>query len=107
MLIVGGGDSALDWTLNLAPLAKHLTLLHRRNDFRAAPDSVNKMRALVGKAKSICARPGHLAGRSGRPAQYGRRQEQRRLNFEIALRRNAAVLRADMKLGPVANWGSS
>src|SRR6201999_2128763 len=34
VLIVGGGDSALDWTLNLAPLAKHLTLLHRRSEFR-------------------------------------------------------------------------
>ena len=47
VLIVGGGDSALDWTLNLQPLAKALTLLHRRDDFRAAPDSVKKMRALV------------------------------------------------------------
>ncbi len=37
ILVVGGGDSALDWTLNLAPLASHLTLLHRRSEFRAAP----------------------------------------------------------------------
>ncbi len=42
VLIVGGGDSALDWTLNLAPIASRLTLLHRRSEFRAAPDSVNK-----------------------------------------------------------------
>ena len=47
ILIVGGGDSALDWTLNLEPLANSMTLLHRRDDFRAAPDSVNKMRELV------------------------------------------------------------
>src|SRR5581483_8237200 len=51
VLIVGGGDSALDWTLNLAPLAKHLTLMHRRDAFRAAPDSVNKMHALVADGK--------------------------------------------------------
>src|SRR5579864_6720026 len=51
VLIVGGGDSALDWTLNLAPIASHLTLLHRRDQFRAAPDSVNKMMALVGEGK--------------------------------------------------------
>src|ERR1700734_3613513 len=51
VLIVGGGDSALDWTLNLAPLASHLTLLHRRSEFRAAPDSVNKMMSLVGEGK--------------------------------------------------------
>src|SRR5262245_21838043 len=47
ILVVGGGDSALDWTLNLAPLAGRLPLLHRRDAFRAAPDSVNKMRTLV------------------------------------------------------------
>jgi len=46
----GGGDSALDWTLNLAPVASHLTLLHRRSEFRAAPDSVNKMTALASTA---------------------------------------------------------
>ena len=47
LLVVGGGDSALDWTLNLQPIAKRLTLVHRRDEFRGAPDSVNKMRALV------------------------------------------------------------
>ena len=47
LLVVGGGDSALDWTLNLQPIAKSLTLVHRRDEFRGAPDSVNKMRALV------------------------------------------------------------
>src|SRR5215212_4812668 len=51
ILIVGGGDSALDWTLNLQPIAKSLTLLHRRDDFRAAPDSVKKMRELVADGK--------------------------------------------------------
>ena len=40
VLIVGGGDSALDWTLNLQPIARSLTLMHRRDDFRAAPHSV-------------------------------------------------------------------
>ena len=51
ILVVGGGDSALDWVLNLQPLARKMTLLHRREDFRAAPDSVNKMRALVASGK--------------------------------------------------------
>src|SRR5262245_54328870 len=51
ILIVGGGDSALDWTLNLAPIAKHLTLLHRRQEFRAAPDSVNKMTSMLKDGK--------------------------------------------------------
>src|SRR6185437_4874020 len=51
VLIVGGGDSALDWTLNLEPLARSLTLLHRRDEFRAAPHSVEQMRALVAANK--------------------------------------------------------
>ena len=46
LVIVGGGDSALDWTLNLQPVAKSVTLVHRRPEFRAAPDSVNKMYAM-------------------------------------------------------------
>jgi thioredoxin reductase (NADPH) len=51
ILIAGGGDSALDWTLNLAPLAKHLTLVHHRDGFRAAQHSVNQMRALAAEGK--------------------------------------------------------
>src|ERR1700726_4882413 len=51
ILIVGGGDSALDWTLNLHPIAKRVTLLHRRDEFRAAPHSVEQMRALVASGK--------------------------------------------------------
>src|ERR1700755_2850990 len=46
LVIVGGGDSALDWTLNLQPVAKSVTLVHRRPEFRAAPDAVNKMYAM-------------------------------------------------------------
>ncbi|MGB6388788.1 MAG: NAD(P)/FAD-dependent oxidoreductase, partial [Methyloceanibacter sp.] len=46
IVIAGGGDSALDWTVNLAPIAGSLTLLHRRAEFRAAPDTVRKMREL-------------------------------------------------------------
>ena len=59
LVIVGGGDSALDWTLNLQPLARSLTLVHRRDEFRAAPDSVNKMRALLADGKiRFVTRPG-------------------------------------------------
>ena len=51
VVIAGGGDSALDWTLNLQPIAKKILLVHHRDGFRAAPDSVNKMRALVADGK--------------------------------------------------------
>ena len=45
--IVGGGDSALDWALTLHKKSKNLTLIHRRKDFRAAPDTVNKIMKLI------------------------------------------------------------
>jgi thioredoxin reductase (NADPH) len=51
VLIAGGGDSALDWTLNLAPIAERLTLVHHRDGFRAAQHSVNRMRELVSEGK--------------------------------------------------------
>ena len=47
IVVVGGGDSALDWAIELAPKAERLTLLHRREQFRAAPASVERMRAMV------------------------------------------------------------
>ena len=45
--IVGGGDSALDWALTLHKKSKNLTLIHRRKEFRAAPDTVNKIMKLI------------------------------------------------------------
>src|SRR5579885_2319523 len=68
IVIAGGGDSALDWTLNLAPIARSLTLVHRRDAFRAAPDSVNKMRALVadGKIDLLLGQISVLEGPDGR-----------------------------------------
>ena len=67
VVVVGGGDSALDWTLNLQPVAKSVTLIHRRDEFRAAPDSVNKMRALVseGRLKFILGQVTKLHGAGG------------------------------------------
>ena len=51
LVIAGGGDSALDWSLALQPLARSLTLVHRRDEFRASPHSVARMRALVAEDK--------------------------------------------------------
>ncbi|MGH6879093.1 MAG: NAD(P)/FAD-dependent oxidoreductase [Rhizomicrobium sp.] len=51
ILIAGGGDSALDWTINLAPIAKSLTLVHHRDGFRAQQHSVNRMRELAADGK--------------------------------------------------------
>ena len=53
IVIAGGGDSALDWTVNLAPIAGSLTLLHRRPEFRAAP--LRSARCGSWKLKAWCA----------------------------------------------------
>lgn len=45
VMIVGGGDSALDWALMLEPIASHVTLIHRRDEFRAHESSVQKLKA--------------------------------------------------------------
>ena len=52
IVIAGGGDSALDWVIDLHDSAKSLTLVHRRKEFRAVPDSVNKVHELI-EAKKI------------------------------------------------------
>lgn len=61
LVIAGGGDSALDWTVNLADIAASVTLVHRRDDFRGAPDTVSKMRALV-EAGKVALHIGQLKG---------------------------------------------
>ncbi len=106
VLIVGGGDSALDWTLNLAPLAKHLTLLHRRNDFRAAPDSVNKMMALVsqGKIDFVTGQVTSLVGADGQ-IQTVNVKSNDGSTFELNCDVMLPFFGLTMKLGPVANWG--
>src|SRR5579871_3788276 len=106
VLVVGGGDSALDWTLNLAPIAEHLTLLHRRSEFRAAPDSVNKMMALVGEGK-IDLVLGQVTALNGSDGQVSKAIVKRNGGsvFEIACDALLPFFGLTMKLGPVANWG--
>jgi thioredoxin reductase (NADPH) len=106
LLIVGGGDSALDWTLNLAPIASHLTLLHRRSEFRAAPDSVNKMMALVGEGK-IDFVLGQVTSLEGADGQLTAANVKRNdgSTFHIACDAVLPFFGLTMKLGPVANWG--
>jgi len=106
LLIVGGGDSALDWTLNLQPVARRLTLLHRRDEFRGAPDSVNKMRALVaeGKMDLKIGQVSALEGDNGQLAAVtikGNDGATSRVEVDAML----PFFGLTMKLGPVANWG--
>jgi thioredoxin reductase (NADPH) len=105
VVIVGGGDSALDWTLNLQPITRSLTLVHRRNAFRAAPDSVNKMQRLVGEGK-ISLLIGQIAGLEGVEDNL------KRIHFSteagdvsVPATRLLPFFGLTMKLGPVADWG--
>lgn len=106
LLIVGGGDSALDWVLNLQPIARRVTLLHRRDDFRAAPHSVDQMRKLVasgkmdlkiGQVTSLEGANGILSGATVK----GNDNEISNVECDTIL----PFFGLTMKLGPVANWG--
>lgn len=105
ILIVGGGDSALDWTLNLADVAKRLTLVHRRDKFRAAPDSVNKMLALVdqGKVDFKLGQVTELHGSDGKLTSATIRDPQRE-EFVQECDTLLPFFGLTMKLGPIADW---
>ena len=106
VLIAGGGDSALDWTLNLAPIAGHLTLLHRRPEFRAAPDSVNKMKALVDEKKIdfVMGQATAVEGNDGQLSKVIVKTTDGQ-SVEIACDAVLPFFGLTMKLGPIANWG--
>ena len=106
VLIVGGGDSALDWTLNLQKVARSLTLLHRRDEFRAAPKSVNDMRELVAAGK-VRLEIGQVTGLHGAGAELEAVTIRHADNSEakLAVNRMMPFFGLTMKLGPIANWG--
>lgn len=105
IVIAGGGDSALDWTIYLADLASEVTLVHRRNEFRGALDSVEKVQELkkIGKINLIT------------PAEVVEIQGGERLE-SVVLEKEGEKIKIDTdyliplfgltpKLGPIANWG--
>jgi thioredoxin reductase (NADPH) len=106
VVIVGGGDSALDWTLNLQPLAKSLTLIHRRDEFRASPDSVNKMKALV-NAEKIGFQMGQVSSLKGEGGVLAAAlvKDPKGETVEVPATRLLPFFGLTMKLGPVANFG--
>ena len=105
VLIVGGGDSALDWVLSLQPIAKSMTLMHRRDDFRAAPHSVEQMRALVGaeKMRLVIGQVSELKGNDGLLASATVKTKTG--EETVVCDRLLPFFGLTMKLGPVADWG--
>jgi thioredoxin reductase (NADPH) len=105
ILIVGGGDSALDWTLNLQPIARSLTLMHRRDEFRGAPHSVEKMRQLVasGAMKLVI---GQMTGLEGENGELAKVHVKTKAGDEtLVADRLMPFFGLTMKLGPLADWG--
>lgn len=105
VVIVGGGDSALDWTLSLAPIVNSLTLVHRRPVFKAAPASVNKMHELVaeGKINFITGQIGRLEGADGQINHVHLKTDAG--DMAVPATRLLPFFGLTMKLGPVADWG--
>jgi thioredoxin reductase (NADPH) len=106
ILIAGGGDSALDWTLNLAPIAKSLTLVHHRDGFRAAQHSVNQMRELVeqGKVKFHVASVKGLHGDDGKLERVTLAGADKK-EFQIEANAFPPFFGLTIKLGPIAEFG--
>jgi thioredoxin reductase (NADPH) len=105
LMIVGGGDSALDWTLNLQPIARSVTLVHRRPEFRAAPDSVNKMYALQ-EMKQLDFKVGQVTGLTGSDGQLSSATiKGPDDDVEVPCTRMLPFFGLTMKLGPIADWG--
>jgi len=106
ILIAGGGDSALDWTINLAPIANKLTLVHHRDGFRAAQHSVNQMRELAAHGKinfeiaSVKALHGEGSALRAVTLSGADKRE-----WEHACDTFIPFFGLTMKLGPIADFG--
>lgn len=106
VVIAGGGDSALDWAINLQPIAEKITLVHRRDEFRAAPDSVGKMRGLVseGAMDLKIANIVNVAGQGSQIETLSLKEEGKE-PYDIPCDALLAFYGLTMKLGPVAQFG--
>lgn len=105
VVISGGGDSALDWSIFLTDVATSVTLIHRRNEFRGALDSVEKVQELKNLGKIELITPAEVVGLVGNDKLE-----------EVVIKQGAAIFNRECdhfiplfglapKLGPIADWG--
>ena len=106
LVVFGGGDSALDWTLELLPKAASLTLVHRRSEFRAAPASVARMREMVAAGRMSCfeALPHSLIVADGALRGINIRSPDGTIT-PLAAEQLLVFFGLHPKLGPIAEWG--
>ncbi len=104
LLIAGGGDSALDWTNELSK-DSNVTLIHRRKEFRAAPDSVSKMQELEtkGKIKFLKGQIKKISKIQDSKIMLEYENDDEKLNIEVDYLLPFFGLK--MELGPIAEWG--
>ncbi|PIR33403.1 MAG: ferredoxin--NADP(+) reductase [Alphaproteobacteria bacterium CG11_big_fil_rev_8_21_14_0_20_44_7] len=109
VVIAGGGDSAVDWALSLADIAEKLYVVHRRDKFRCAPDSSEKLHQLADSGAIELVIPYQLDSLEGRNGELSA------VNVKT-LDGNLRAIEADillpffglaMELGPIADWGLS
>lgn len=107
MVIAGGGDSALDWTIFLSDVCSELTLLHRSESFRGAPDSVKKVMDLAEKGKIKLMLNSTIGSVSGN----GKLEKIETLNIKtqekntIETQHLIPLFGLSPKLGPIESWG--
>lgn len=105
VVIAGGGDSALDWSIFLADVAAEVTLIHRRNEFRGALDSVEKVQALKNQGKIRLLTPAEVVGLQGDTELTAIEVEREGERQTIATDYFIPLFGLTPKLGPIANWG--
>mgnify|MGYP006356406907 CR=1 FL=1 len=105
--IAGGGDSAIDWTLSLAEVAEKIYLIHRRDKFRAAPESQRRLNELVLESKVEMVVPYQLSALEGSDGYLNAVVVEdmkggiRKLDANILL----PFFGLKMSLGPILDWG--
>lgn len=107
VLIAGGGDSALDWSIFLADVAEEVTLVHRRNEFRGALDSVEKVQHLKDQGKIKLMTPAEVVSLhgEGKLEKVMVRNTDTDEDTEVRVDHFIPLFGLSPKLGPIGNWG--
>ena len=105
VIIAGGGDSALDWSIFLTDVAASVTLIHRRNEFRGALDSVEKVQELKDASKIKLITPAEVVGLKGDGHISGVTVKRSGEEFDLECDHFVPLFGLAPKLGPMANWG--
>lgn len=105
VVIAGGGDSALDWSIFLADVASEVTLIHRRNEFRGALDSVEKVQELKSLGKINLITPAEVTAIIGNDSLSAVKVVKEGEELVIECDNFIPLFGLSPKLGPIANWG--